>query len=73
MAGSKFALKIIQQLGKAVLKSPLGCVGHQVLCWLEVGLAQLVLLTIGHGVEVGINSTGFIFLLGRVPRGGLAV
>ena len=73
MSGCTFTLKIVQELGEAVHVSPLGRPGHQVLCWLEVGLAQLALLGVGHGGGVGSKSTGFLLLLGRVPRGGLAV
>ena len=73
VAGTTFPLKIVQQLGEAVLVSPLGRPGHQVLCWLEVGLAQFALLGIGHGGGVGSNITGFLFFLGKVHRGGVAV
>ena len=44
VAGTTFPLKIVQELSKAFLVSPLGCPGHQVLGGLEVGLAQLALL-----------------------------
>ena len=69
MAGSTFALEVVQELCEGVLVSPLGRPGHEVSGWLEVGVAQLALL----GVGVGIDCASFLLLLGGVPRGGVGV
>ena len=73
MAGTTFALEVVQELGESVLVSPLGRPGHEVSGWLEVGVAQLALLGVGVGGGVGIDCATFLLLLGVVPRGGVGV